>query len=149
MIVDKLCHLSNYTGINPNLDKAIAFLQQKDFDTVVDHEDIDGDQVYYNCWMKTTRKREDASFEAHRKYIDIHICLSNQERIQVSPLEMVKASAEYDEAGDIQWLEGDEKWDVTLKVGDFMICFPEDAHIPLLDEGEEVETRKMVVKAAV
>lgn len=150
MIVDKLCHLSNYTGLNPNLDKAIRWLGQFKSETAFEgHEKIDGENVYCNCGCQATRKREDADYEAHRKYIDIHVCLGGRERILVAPQKELTCLSEYDAEKDILWLEGKDKWDITLKTGEFLICFPEDAHVPLLDDGEEGKVNKMVVKAAI
>lgn len=150
MIAGSLYHLQRYAGINPGFDKAIAYLENlKDTKSLKAHDKIDGERVYYNFGPQTTRKETEAKYEAHRKYIDIHICLKGQERILIAPVEKLLCTEEYNPEQDVQWFEGAGKWDITLETGDFLICFPEDAHMPLLDNGKKTEVDKMIVKVAV
>lgn len=150
MIVDRLQNLKKYAGLNRNLDRAINEISRMDLERIPMKEvRIDGQQVYFKCELLRTRDEQEALFEAHRKYIDIHICLSGRERIKGASIHCLKSVAAYDREKDVQWLKGSFDWDVTLKEGEFMICFEEDAHMPLLDHGARVEIKKMIVKTEV
>lgn len=150
MIVDCISNLKKYMGINSNLDKAIAvFSQLRESEIPFGRVQVDGDEVYYSCDMQKTRKEETALYEAHQKYIDIHICLSGQERIKVAPINKLECTEVYNAQKDVQWFKGKEEWDITLNAGEFMICFAGDAHMPLLDHGKELEFKKIIVKAAI
>ena len=150
MIVDRLQNLKKYTGLNRNLDRAIDEISRLDVEGIPTEEvRIDGERVYFKCELLRTRDEEEALFEAHRKYIDVHICLGGRERIKGASIHNLSSVAAYDEGKDVEWLNGSCEWDVTLKEGEFMICFEEDAHKPLLDHGEQAEFKKMIVKAEV
>lgn len=150
MIVDCMDHLPKYMGLNPNLDLAIQKLSQLPTGEIpFGRVEIDKDKAYYSCDMQRTRKESEALYEAHQNYIDIHICLEGQERIKVAPIERLAFVGAYDDQKDVRLAKGECAWDITLKAGEFMICFAEDAHMPLLDHGQEVELKKVIVKAAV
>ena len=148
MIVDRLQNIKKYAGLNRNLDRAIDEISRLDMQGIpMEEVRIDGERVYYKCELLRTRDENEALFEAHRKYIDMHICLSGRERIKAASIHSLSGVAAYDEGTDVEWLEGRCEWDVTLKEGEFMICFAEDAHMPLLDHGEQGELKKIIVKA--
>lgn len=149
MIVDRMENLQVYAGMNPNLDLAIRELSKLvPGEIPLGKVELDGNKIYYSCDMQKTRKEEEAFYESHEKYVDIHICLEGQERIKVAPTKELAVQKTYDGGKDVQMLQGECAWDVTLRGGEFMICFPEDAHMPLLDHGQEVEFKKIIVKAA-
>lgn len=150
MIVDNFCNISNYLGINENLDSAIKFLGTQNIGKIpLGKVCVDGQKIYYNCEMMETRSEEEALYEVHRKYMDIHICLEGKERIKTALKGRLSCMGDYEEIKDIQWLAGECDNDVILRAGDVMICFPEDAHMPLLDNGERHSLKKMIVKVAV
>ena len=75
----------------------------------------------------TTVKREERFWEAHKAYLDIHILVKGEETIDINFIENMKLG-EYKEADDFLPMEGDMQASITLKPGDFLICYPEDAH---------------------
>lgn len=150
MIADCMTNIKNYLGISPNLDIAIEAVSKLNIDTVpFGKVKVDGDRITYSCDIQKTRSEQGVLYEAHRKYMDIHICVTGQERIRLANTGTLTKRKEYDEKSDMEWFEGQGQWDVTLKAGEFLICFPEDAHMPLLDHGERIEYKKIMVKVAV
>ncbi|MDP6449693.1 MAG: YhcH/YjgK/YiaL family protein, partial [Lentisphaeria bacterium] len=82
MIIDHIDNAAIYDGVAPRLTAALAYLRDTDFNGMeLGRYDIDGDNVYVLIQRNQTRRREDSSLEAHRKYIDIHLILSGVENI--------------------------------------------------------------------
>lgn len=89
---------------------------------------IDGDNLYVNVAEYTTVKREERFWEAHKKYIDVHMIIEGKESIDVSFCDDMQIKS-FDENRDFVELIGEEKATVNLiNKGDFLICYPEDAH---------------------
>lgn len=89
---------------------------------------IDGDNLYVNVAEYTTVKREERFWEAHKKYIDVHMIIEGKESIDVSFCDDMQIKS-FDENRDFVELTGEEKANVNLiNKGDFLICYPEDAH---------------------
>ena len=79
------------------------------------------------------------SFEAHKKFIDVHYCISGSEGIGYNHVTELEPITEYNEGDDYLLLRGDFR-KVVLREGDFCIVFPEDAHIPMMlgESGEKL-----------
>lgn len=108
--------------------------------------EIDGDRVYVNVSEFTTCDQIDTRlWEAHRKYLDIHLILRGSERIDMAFLKDMQPK-EYKEASDFLHMEGDKSATVVLKEGDFLVCYPEDAHRPCLAPGAPELIKKAVFK---
>ena len=89
---------------------------------------INGDNLYVNVAEYTTVKREERFWEAHKKYIDVHMIIEGKESIDVSFCDDMQIKS-FDENRDFVELTGEEKATVNLiNKGDFLICYPEDAH---------------------
>ena len=75
MIYDKRAELARYFGLSPNLDAAIRFLQTTDLTALpMGRTEIPGGDIYYNHFTYTTALISQASlFEAHERYLDLHI----------------------------------------------------------------------------
>ena len=84
-------------------------------------------------------------FEAHRKYIDIHYIFEGTEQFGYADTETLAPVTGYDEKDDYILLRGEESR-ITLNRGDFVIAFPEDAHIPALKYKNSEKVKRAVVK---
>ena len=73
--------------------------------------------------MKLVNK-EDRFWEAHKKYIDVHLNVRWSERIDLNYIENLEQK-EYEEEGDFLPLEGrSNSTVVTLEKGDFLNLLP-------------------------
>ena len=104
---------------------------------------IDGDSIFVNIVGYETVNKEDRFWEAHRKYIDVHLMIDGEEKILLNHIDNLNRMS-YKEEEDFLHLEGDEASEVTLKNGDFLICYPEDAHMTAV-KVEEVESIKKAI----
>lgn len=100
MIFDDLENLNQYYGLFDNLDKAIAYIDENGLDGLPDgRTDIDGDDVYVTVGPRTPGPAEDAPFETHSRYMDIHVVLEGSELAEAALGELT-AREPYDEAAD-------------------------------------------------
>ena len=53
---------------------------------------------------------------------------------------------DYDEQKDFQAAEGERNSSVDLKVGDFLVCYPNDVHMTALQINDPVYTKKAIFK---
>jgi len=128
-------------------DKAFEFLKNSNLSTLeIMRYDIDGD----NLFEYITKNEEDASFEAHKKYIDIQYVITGKELIGVAPIALKDETLEeYDATGDIEFMTVSSSVDHAATPDRFFIFFPGDAHRPGLKDGDNDKVRKIVVKVKV
>jgi len=84
------------------------------------------------------------TLEYHRKYIDIHVPLTEGETIGFTSICAAEAPG-YNEEQDYGLLEAADAQQITLPAGWFCLCFPDDAHEPSVGEAGKTY-RKMVWK---
>ena len=127
MIYAKNKDALTYRGIHPNLDLALEHITPE-FLASVGSERVDiVDGVYATRFTYETVPAEESFFEAHKKYLDIHIMVEGREGVEIAPPE---ALAEFDrvEANDFYAYRGEGDYKLILSPGDFLVVFPGDAH---------------------
>ena len=149
MIYAKNTDALTYRGIHPNLDLALERITSE-FLSGVDSERVElkGGDVYATRFTYETVPPEESFFEAHKKYLDIHIMVQGSEGVEIAPPE---ALAEFDrtEASDFYAYRGRGHYKLTLSPGDFLVVFPGDAHrIKMRLDGPETVS-KVVFKVKI
>ena len=145
MILDTLSNLKFYAPLNRRIAAVADFLQRTDLDAIADGRyEIDGEHAFMMVSRNELRKPENASLEAHDRYLDIQIVISGTESYGWQARGACVAPREaYSEQRDIIFYEDSSRIYVTLGKGDMVLFFPEDAHAPLVGEGS---VRKCIVK---
>ena len=112
MIDAKNSDALTYRGIHPNLDLALEHITE-DYLASVGYERVElkGSDVYATCFTYETIPDEESFFEAHKKYLDIHIMLSGSERVEVSPPEKLE---KFEEDGDFYAYRGEGDYKLVL-----------------------------------
>lgn len=131
-------------------DKAFLFLKNTDLTHLPLGRIEMGDEMYAAVSEYTTKDREGALFEAHKKYIDIQYIIVGKELMDVAPLKNMTVTKPYNPEGDA--LFGTVPGFSALKAapGRFFIFFPDDAHRPCMTDGDEgTYIRKIVIKLPV
>lgn len=90
------------------------------------HE-IDEDRLFVNIVEYTTTVPEERFWEAHRKYLDVHLMLRGTEQIDLNFIRNMK-TGEFVEEEDFLPMVGEKNSSVILRDGDFLICYPADGH---------------------
>jgi len=148
MIADTLNNAALYRGLSPRIALAFDYLLGTDLrQAAAGTFEIDGRRVYAMVQEYVTLEQAQGAWEAHRRYIDLQYVVTGAERIGYAHLSRL-TPGEYDRGRDLLPLSGAGDF-LSLGHGDFMLLFPEDAHMPRLAVAAPETVRKVVVKIAV
>ena len=111
------------------------------------HE-IDGDSLFCNFNQYQTKPVDDCRFEAHKRYIDVHVMAAGQELIDSQDISLLEADP-FDDEADFTLADGSTAVRVKLVPGSFAVYFPQDAHKPgvAVDDAPSLVS-KAVIKVA-
>ncbi len=110
---------------------------------------LDGDDLFAGINCYETKNRASAKLETHQRYVDIQMLLSGTECLEVFPKSGLTVSELYDADKDAEFYKVPETAPVriTLTPGQFIVFFPEDAHMPCLNaSGSSKPVQKVVIK---
>ena len=133
---------------NKYYQEALQFIADNDLDELEPGKHvIDGDNLYVNIVDAKLKTPDEARLEAHGKYIDIQVPLSQAESFGVKPRrECTEPDGEYSEDNDIIFFKDRDWTTVTVELGQAITFDPDTAHAPLIGEGE---THKAIFKVRV
>ena len=150
MIIGNLQNAADYRGIHPMLDKALDYLNDEFLSTVgTEATHMDGDKLYATLNVFTTQPDEKLIFEAHRDYLDIHVPLAGEERLDVAytpDLELDEAACKPENDFYVYTDKEPACQSVLLRHGTFLVAFPSDAHRCKGQVSGESDVRKVVFK---
>lgn len=148
MIADKLTNASTYYSLCEKIKKALEYLSNTDFESMENGTyDIDKDiRVILQEYI--SKPQSEGKLEAHRKFADIQYIVKGEEKIGYSELSLTMPSDSYNEEKDIIFLNGECDF-IKAKAGDFLVFFPQDAHMPSIAANEPSYVKKAVVKIRV
>ena len=147
MILDKLSAANAYRGIHPRLDGVLDRLNETFLATVgPETMELEGDKLYVTRFTYETLPREETFFEAHKRYLDVHLMVQGEERVELaSPGGLTL----FEHQGDFYAYRGEAEQSLVLRPGSFLVVFPEDAHrIKIQVNGPETVS-KVVFKVLV
>jgi YhcH/YjgK/YiaL family protein len=147
VIADILGNAHRYRDLSPRIARAFDYLGEADLRGALGTFTIDGDRLYAMIQEYETIPAAHGCWEAHRRYIDLQYVVDGSERIGYAHLDRLAAGT-YDPERDFLPLRGAGDF-LTLNPGDFMLLFPEDAHLPRIAVAAPAPVRKVVVKIAV
>ena len=129
MIYAKNADALAYRGIHPNLDLALEHITPEFLAALRDNQRVElkGDLVYCTWFTYETIPQEESFFEAHRRYLDIHIMVEGEERVDVNRPEDLNLT-DAQEGNDFYAYQGESWHSTVLKPGEFLVVFPGDAH---------------------
>jgi len=110
---------------------------------------LDDTNLFAGVDFYETKARDEAKLETHQRYVDIQVLLSGTECLEVFPKMGLTVSEPYDPDKDAEFYEVPEEAPVrvTLQPGQFIVFFPEDAHMPCLNAGDDSKpVQKVVIK---
>ena len=108
-----------------------------------------GGGVSANVSTYLTKSPEGGLFEAHRKFIDIQCVFEGTEYIGVTLTDTLKVEKPFEEDGDIAFFDGEARSWQRLEKNDFLILFPQDAHLPCTFKDKAENVTKVVIKVPV
>lgn len=147
MLIDTLDQAERYGGLHPGLPAAFAVLRRADLATLAPGvREVDGSRLTCNVLREPARPRETVRLEVHRRYLDVQFALAGAEWFGWRALaECHQPAGEFDEARDVGFFRDPPAAWLPLPLGSFALFYPQDAHAPLVGEGD---LHKIVVKVA-
>ena len=145
MIIDNLTNLEKYISLHKDFKLVFDYLKNNNLETMNCAKNIQlrGNEVFFNLDEYETKPTQ--KLEAHKKYIDIQVVITGEEYMGYTNIENTTISEEYDEKRDVMFLNGDvDKVLATNK--NFIIFYPEDAHMPALSVTEPQKVKKAIFK---
>lgn len=110
-------------------------------------DEIEGDKLIALISRKIGKQQNEAMLEVHRKYIDIQFVLQGVDTMGWKPAsDCSEVIAPYDEEKDIEFFADEPSMWCPVHAGSYAIFFPEDAHAPMVSNGE---IYKIILKVAV
>jgi len=146
--INKTAFALQYYKNSERWDKAFAFLKENDLTKLeLKRYDIDGDNLFVIVSEYNSKERENCRFEAHKKYADIQYVAAGIEYLGLVPIaQKDSVLAEYDETKDIEFFTVKNEATYPATPENFLVFFPEDAHMPGLKADSISLVRKIVVK---
>ena len=145
MILSHLQSSSRYESLHPLFKQAFDYIKANDLSKVpAGRIELDGNRLFINVVDTELIPVTGAKLETHRKYIDIHVPLTQAELIGVEHISGVgESEAPFDEENDFALYAYSRPTWTLVKPGEFLIVYPEDTHAPLIGNGAQ---RKLIVK---
>jgi len=146
MIIAKNNKARDYLGLSENLDIALEHITEEFLSSLGDERvDIIPGQLWCTKFSYETIPEEESFFEAHKKFLDIHIMLDGSERVEIaSPADL----EQYDSVveNDFYAYRGMGGQSLILSPGSFLVVFPDDAHKLKMHCGTPATVTKAVFK---
>lgn len=145
MIVDKIENRASYYCLGAEFKKALDFFADFNAEKVTRVDKYLNETTFVKIRPMLTKKPEEAKFEAHDLYADIHYLAEGIEEIGFANRYDMNITGEEKEK-DVVFLEGEGEY-FTLKKGWFAIMLPQDAHQPaVLRNSEPRPIVKLIAK---
>ena len=132
MIYDKIKNWEKYSSVHPLFKTAFEHLTKNDVLNFPDDKyDIKEKELFVNVIHEVFKSKDIYYHEAHKDYIDIQVALKGSFEIGIRFLDNCKdIKVEYDSKKDIVFYGDEPSLKINLSEGEFLILFPEDAHLP-------------------
>lgn len=132
------------------VNEAVEYLTELEVsETDVGKRVIVNDKFFYSVQSYDTKPADECKLESHRKYIDIQIMIAGKESMEVVDIFKLTVKEDYDEEKDvIFWKEPKRMAKTTLRAGDCIVLYPENAHRGSSSIKETSHVLKIVGKVA-
>lgn len=148
MILSTLSQSDRYTALHPLFPRVFEFIRNTDLLALAPGRyPIASEQLFVIVESIAGRTREAAKLECHRRYIDIQLVLEGTDEMGWKALaDCTRLVSDYSAEKDIRFFHDAPATWVATPPGAFCIFFPEDAHAPLVSNGN---IRKAIFKIEV
>ena len=146
MIFGNIKNLKEYDFLSKAIKECFTYAQAHDLKSYAkgSHE-IDGERLFVNIVEYTTTTAEERFWEAHKNYLDLHLMLDGTEQIELNFIDNMELK-EFVPNDDFLPMEGPKNSSVVLTSGDFLICYPADAHRTAVAVNQPESIKKAIFK---
>ena len=144
MIVDVLTESDKYLNINKNFKIVFDYLKTNNLnDMPCGRYELKGNDIFFNLNEYETKPSQ--KLEAHKKYIDIQVVVKGREYMGYTNIKNTTVTEVYNEEKDVMFLSGSVD-KITADNTNFLIFFPEDAHMPAVSVDKDEYVKKAIFK---
>lgn len=146
MIHAPLTHSERYEALHPLLKQLFDYVRTHDLTAVpTGRITLQGDELFINVVDAQMVPAESQKLEVHEAYVDVHFPLSTTETIGWRALSSIDTAPEapFDAENDFALYATSSSSLCTVKPGEFVLVWPEDAHAPIIGKGP---LRKAIAK---
>lgn len=149
MIYGNVKNKDEYIFLPQNLKKCFDYIQNNDLSNLQKGSyEIDGKDLFVNIVEYETTTEDNRFWEAHKNYLDLHFIINGEEIINVNFINNMEQKP-FVEQDDFLPLEGDKKTSVVLQKDDFLICYPNDAHMTAIQVEKPTNIKKAIFKVKI
>ncbi len=149
MIVGNIQNLVEYPFLEEQIKACFDYARENDLLTYEKgSHTIDGEKLFVNIVEYMTTAAENRIWEAHKKYLDVHLLLDGKEQIDLNFIQNMDIG-EFVEKDDFLPIHGEKNHSVVLGKGDFLICYPSDGHRTAIAVDEPQIVKKAIFKVLV
>lgn len=149
MITDKIKYLSTYEGIAPQIRLVSEFLERNDLDKFpVGKHFLNDSKCFVLVFEYNTKAESEALWEAHQKFLDVHLLASGEEKVFYSGIDdkETTSTVPYEPNDDYELFSSSGN-SLKLSKDNFVLFFPQDVHKTGVNvDDRAVQVRKFVFK---
>lgn len=147
MIFDRIENSDFYENLGEKWKKVFAFLKSYKGQKLADRTEIDGENIYAIVQQEyATREENENAWESHQKYADVQYIFEGEELFGIAQSKNLKLLTNYDEEKDVQFYKGTKSENfLSVSSGEFLILFPQDAHLPACHPKKGARLNKRIV----
>ena len=149
MILAHIEDSERYFSLHPLFKQLFDYVKTHDLSQVpAERITLDGERLFINVADASLKSPEEQVLEVHRRYIDVHFPLSSNEVMGWSPLQGLQTESvnPFNDEDDYAVYAETAQTYLTIRPGEFVIVWPEDAHAPIIGEGK---LRKLIAKVLI
>jgi YhcH/YjgK/YiaL family protein len=129
------------------IEKAVEYIRKNGASAEDGKVELDGKKVYISFQSYESKARKDCKYESHQNYIDVQYVIAGEEIMVVTDKAGLKEKAPYNAEKDVVFYEDDKAGtELVLKAGDYIVVYPEDVHMPKVQNGAPCAVKKAVAK---
>jgi len=142
MIFDQQNNLKRYPSLEAIRQFDPAKFQQGKFD-------IDENGLFAIGLEYETKDVNECLWEAHQKFLDVHLILEGEERVHITDISSMTESKAYDPEHDYALFTGEAQQELVLRKKDFLVLFPNEVHRTSVRVTSPAAVKKIVFKLPV
>ncbi|WP_317367197.1 YhcH/YjgK/YiaL family protein [uncultured Tyzzerella sp.] len=149
MIYSNIKNIGEYSFLPENIQKCFDYIKKNNLkDLEKGSYEICGKDLFVNIVEYETTTEDKRIWEAHKSYLDIHFILDGEEIINVNFINNMEQK-EFVEEEDFLNINGDKKSSIVLQEEDFLILYPNDAHMPSVNVSSSKKVKKAIFKVKI
>lgn len=140
----------NYCEIEKRVHFALEYLKEQKQIVFDEQKHIVDDNFYYFTQSYIIKCAREYQFESHKKYVEIQIIVKGTETIDLADISRLTLIKKYQTDKDVMFWSIPEKMaHVTLREGDSIILYPENAHRERIAQECQKEIVKIIGKVKI